>query len=1132
MGHKKYCAAWIFLTVAVFGISAAPKRFSTAADIQYAANMLKVELIVGTNHELGGSYKIAMRLTNTGQRKILSEKDWSIMFHHRNKIVMPAGNQEMEVVPAEGCLYVVRPKVNSKFNGFNRGESQILALDVEGLLLHKTEFFPNFAIYASQVPPRNILSTMGEDLSFVSLAPFNTSLDDVSRLSGIQRIFTWPDIVDNGRVSLSYVIPAPYRVVPDRITEVPLKIIDLQKSPKWNILFDEEISPEFRNLFIDTLSKKPNMTRERFSKVTEEKPNEDLIKLNLIKPNEAKYQEMTSDGYSITFSAKSRARNTDQIEISAKSNEGIFNAFQSMVGLMGKFTAMPEIFVEDDARFQVRSVGLDLTKNLFSIPVLKQFIDLLAMYKLNHLILNLADDHAWRLEMEKIDFDELHTFASKRCIDQNQCLPPLYGAGADGTQSSSGYITAADFKDLVKYASVRNVRIIPKINYLGGLRSAIEASARRYDRLKGTNPQEAERLYLSADGYPESPNPPDESCYTDGVLNPCIPQTEAFIELINKYIHTLYKEANVTLLGIHAGGDDGVKLYETFKECKNQQLSTPALLEKMVYTVQKHNPTTTLVNEEAMIDPTTNDCLPPQSPGGTRINQDNLVIVFHRDFPGNPADWGLTPEEEEYLYAPIEPPPAADNATANAGYTPDYLKRFTGTKSGRTAPWAKPYTCANSGYMIILNPDGYTNLESAYELDFDERGHNKKDRYFTINLHRMMLLEPYNIYINMDLSNDMQPLQPYRLCDIFECPVLNEIGKLSLIGLQASIDTSAIRTEEALWEMALPRLILHAEKAWREAPFENALLATDPATYDNATITEGRSRRLLGEMTNFLNTFGYKEAGRLDDLKMPYRIGRVGAAISFGLSMYRAPPFPIIVKTDFLGAPIQYRELHVNNSGWNPLFWLDRTTRSMNGGYYFSFPVSPQRIELRQVSSDNTRAGKSTILSLNMHNLTPKEIPVALRENACLRIREPYKTDLEDLTLQQWATVINNIQYAVGNQSAFSQARIQRLADALDYYRAINSSIGMVSLPEVMAGIEELMVLNQPRFGVYKFIYDTDKAIIDTRETDLRAKYDRMHQQYLQCPKGKNNLNLAGQRLPGGSVFPAGGIQPRGLGSR
>ena len=67
-------------------------------------------------------------------------------------------------------------------------------------------------------------------------------------------------------------------------------------------------------------------------------------------------------------------------------------------------------------RFQVRSVGLDLTKNLFSIPVLKQFIDLLAMYKLNHLILNLADDHAWRLEMEKIDFDELHTVSSSHPI--------------------------------------------------------------------------------------------------------------------------------------------------------------------------------------------------------------------------------------------------------------------------------------------------------------------------------------------------------------------------------------------------------------------------------------------------------------------------------------------------------------------------------------------------------------------------------------------------------------------------------------------------------------------------------------------------------------------------------------------
>ena len=203
----------------------------------------------------------------------------------------------------------------------------------------------------------------------------------------------------------------------------------------------------------------------------------------------------------------------------------------------------------------------------------------------------------------------LFQFSSKRCVDQNKCLPPEFGAGADGTTSSSGYLTASAFSDLIKYAIDRNVRVIPKINYLGGLRSAIKASERRFMRVKETDTREANRLYLSAGGNPDATIPPAESCYTDSVLNPCIPQTEEFIRVINEYIVNLYHTAGVPLVGIHAGGDDGIQLYQTFQACRSQNLDSVALMRKMVRMVQKHNPFTTLVNEEAVVDRTTRDCI-------------------------------------------------------------------------------------------------------------------------------------------------------------------------------------------------------------------------------------------------------------------------------------------------------------------------------------------------------------------------------------------------------------------------------------------------------------------------------------------------------------------------------------------
>ena len=82
----------------------------------------------------------------------------------------------------------------------------------------------------------------------------------------------------------------------------------------------------------------------------------------------------------------------------------------------------------------------------------------------------------------------------------------------------------------------------------------------------------------------------------------------------------------------------------------------------------------------------------------------------------------------------------------------------------------------------MLSPEGYTNLEAGRELSWDEIGHHSSDRYSTIDRHRMMLLEPYNIHINIDQAADMTPILSYRICQIVDCTELTTEGARKLRG--------------------------------------------------------------------------------------------------------------------------------------------------------------------------------------------------------------------------------------------------------------------------------------------------------------------------------------------------------------
>ena len=54
----------------------------------------------------------------------------------------------------------------------------------------------------------------------------------------------------------------------------------------------------------------------------------------------------------------------------------------------------------DEPRFVWRGMHLDVARHMFSVSFIRQYIDYLAMHKMNSLHLHLTDDQGWRVEIK------------------------------------------------------------------------------------------------------------------------------------------------------------------------------------------------------------------------------------------------------------------------------------------------------------------------------------------------------------------------------------------------------------------------------------------------------------------------------------------------------------------------------------------------------------------------------------------------------------------------------------------------------------------------------------------------------------------------------------------------------------
>ena len=130
---------------------------------------------------------------------------------------------------------------------------------------------------------------------------------------------------------------------------------------------------------------------------------------------------------------------------------------ESDIAVGGMRWALPSLEIADRPRFAWRGAMLDVARHFFTVDEVEQYIDLLALYKLNVLHLHLADDQGWRLAIR----------SRPRLAEVGGRTQVGGGAG--------GYYSQADYAAIVRYAAERYVTIVPEIDMPGHSNAALTA---------------------------------------------------------------------------------------------------------------------------------------------------------------------------------------------------------------------------------------------------------------------------------------------------------------------------------------------------------------------------------------------------------------------------------------------------------------------------------------------------------------------------------------------------------------------------------------------------------------------------------------------------------------------------------
>ncbi|MCC9167164.1 beta-N-acetylhexosaminidase [Pontibacter harenae] len=228
------------------------------------------------------------------------------------------------------------------------------------------------------------------------------------------------------------------------------------------------------------------------------------------------------------------------ITIRAKDTRGAVYGIQTLLQLLSlqqvKSVQVPAVSVTDYPRFAYRGMHLDVVRHMFPVSFIKKYIDYLAFHKFNTFHWHLTDDQGWRIQIDS--YQKLNSIGSWRketLIGHFKDQPARY----DNTRYG-GFYTKEEVREVIRYATVRGIEIIPEIDIPGHSRATIAA-------------------------YPEFSTKPDTTwnvATTWGMYNRqnnvLAPRPETF-----KFLRTVFHEVAELFPSkyFHLGGDETSKMW-------------------------------------------------------------------------------------------------------------------------------------------------------------------------------------------------------------------------------------------------------------------------------------------------------------------------------------------------------------------------------------------------------------------------------------------------------------------------------------------------------------------------------------------------------------------------------------------
>lgn len=132
--------------------------------------------------------------------------------------------------------------------------------------------------------------------------------------------------------------------------------------------------------------------------------------------------------------------------------------------------ALPCVRIQDKPLLRWRGAMLDCVRHFIPMPVLRRFIDIFALHHFNILQLHLTDDQGWRVEIKALP--KLTEIGSVRPGTMRGHARS--GKGFDGIPHG-GFYTQQELGELVTYAEVRGITLVPEIDFPGHSTAALAA---------------------------------------------------------------------------------------------------------------------------------------------------------------------------------------------------------------------------------------------------------------------------------------------------------------------------------------------------------------------------------------------------------------------------------------------------------------------------------------------------------------------------------------------------------------------------------------------------------------------------------------------------------------------------------